>query len=192
MVTRTGTRRIERVSEVARGMMPDLPYHNFRHALDVYATAIMYANLEGVPSEERFLLGSAAFLHDIIFVQGAPDNEEKSAEFARNYLPSIGYTPEQIERVAGLILATKLPTEPGEDLLKRIICDADIDNLGRDDFLAKSGAVRAEVGVADGEKWQQGLIKFVEGQRFYTPSAQKLRGEQKERNVEILRKALRT
>ena len=94
--------------------------------------------------------------------------------------------------MAGLILATKLPTNPGEDLLKRIICDADIDNLGRDDFPEKSKAVRAEVGAADGEEWQQGLINFVKGQRFYTPSAQKLRGQQKEMNVEILRRDLRS
>lgn len=174
---------VEKLARISASLMPSLPYHNFNHVVDVYSMTTLYAIEERVSPEDMFLLQSAAMLHDIILVPMHPENEQKSAQFAKTYLPQLGYTPGQIEKVSRIILATKLPTNP-KDLLEQIICDADIDNLGRQDFFEKSELVRTENGLADDLNWYKARVSFLDGMRFYTCSAQKLRKETKARNRE--------
>lgn len=183
------TQKLQQVYETARQGMPSNAYHNFRHAEDVLKTAGELSGLEGIASEDTFILETAALLHDYVFVIGAKDNEERSAEFARQYLPSIGYSKGETEKVAGLILATKVPTKPGS-LLEQAICDADVDNLGRGDFIERSEEVRKEAGAEYGTKWLKGLIGFLESHRYYTKSAQALRNKGVKANIEKLRAML--
>lgn len=91
--------------------------------------------------------------------------------------------------MAGLVLATKLPTRP-KSRMEEIICDADVDNLGREDFLERSEEVRKEAGAEYGEKWLKGLIGFLESHRYYTKSAQALRSEGVKTNIAKLRKLI--
>ena len=181
--------KIEALTEIARESMPKLPYHNFAHAIDVYSTASTLALLSRVEYEERFLLRTAALLHDIIVVPGSKENEERSAEFAKNYLPSLGYSSEQIDRVSGLILATKMPQKP-RNYLEEVICDADLDNLGRADFLELGEKVRQEANLPAGEKWNQGLLGFLRGHQYHTDIARILRNAGKAVNIQRLEKLL--
>jgi predicted metal-dependent HD superfamily phosphohydrolase len=181
--------KIEKVSLVVAELMPKHPYHNYPHALDVYSVADMYAYLEGLENEDRFMLKTGALLHDVVNEIGAKDNEEKSAEFAEYYLPKIGYNARQIKVVSGLILATKLPTKP-ESLMEKIICDADVDNLGRGDFFEKSELVREELEIESREKWYQGTLKFLEMHQYYTESARRMRDKTKEYNIQKVKEML--
>lgn len=54
---------------------------------------------------------------------------------ARQYLPHFGYTGDEIEQVCDIIMATQMPQNP-HNHLGQIICDADLDYLGRNDFLS--------------------------------------------------------
>ena len=182
-------REIQQVYETARQGMPSNAYHNFRHAEDVLGTARHLARLEGIASEDTFVLETAALLHDYIFVIGARDNEERTAEFARAYLPAIGYSAEQASKVSELVLATKVPTKP-KSLLEQVICDADVDNLGREDFIERSEEIRKEAGVEYGAKWLKGLIGFLESHKYYTKSAQELRNEGVKANIAKLKKMM--
>src|SRR3990170_7411299 len=96
---------VEKLTRVSAALMPSLPYHNFNHVVDVYSIATLYAIEERVAPEEMFMVQSAAMLHDIILVPMHPENEQRSAQFARTYLPQLGYTPAQTETVSRLILA---------------------------------------------------------------------------------------
>lgn len=186
MESENNTQKIQHVYETARQGMPSNAYHNFRHAEDVLATARQISALEGIAGEDAFVLETAALLHDYVFAIGGKDNEEKSAEFAMKYLPAIGYSEEQAKKVSGLVLATKVPTKP-KSLLEQVICDADVDNLGRDDFIERSEEVRKEAGVEYGKKWLRGLIGFLESHRYYTKSAHALRSEGVKANIAKLR-----
>ena len=55
-------------------------------------------------------------------------------EYAQKFLPEYGYSKIQIEKISQLILATKVPQNP-KNKLEKIICDADLDYLGREDFI---------------------------------------------------------
>ena len=189
METKNQQKKIEALMYVARDLCPKLPYHNYRHTVDVYSAVNNYASSNGVNSEEGFLLKTAALLHDIIVVPGAKDNEEKSAEFARQYLPKIGYSYEQAQRVGQLILATKMPQNPN-NYLERLLCDADLDNLGRPDFLELGEKVRSEIGLPGGEKWYQQQLGFLKSHKYHTEIARKLRGSGKAANIQRLEKML--
>jgi len=174
METNNDFRRIRAVYRIMQGKMPNHEYHNHDHAKDVFYTASKLAKLEGISYQGRMVLATAALLHDVVFVKGAKDNEEKSVEYAKSYLVELGYSANQIRKITELILATKMPTQP-QDLLEKIICDADVDNLGREDFLERGEEVRQELKIEDRSKWYQAQYKFLASHQYYTNAAKKLR-----------------
>jgi len=189
METKEQQRKIETLIYVVRDLMPKLPYHNFSHAIDVYSAVNTFAFLDGVNNEDRFLLKTSALLHDVIFVPGSKDNEERSAEFARQYLPKIGYSSEQTQRVGQLILATKMPQNP-RDYLECLLCDADLNNLGREVFFELGEKLRLELGLPEGVKWYQQQLGFLQGHEYHTEIARKLRNSGKATNIQKLKKML--
>jgi uncharacterized protein len=177
--------KIRKVHELVRQHMPNHSYHNKRHATDVFYAAKRLSKLEGIAKEDRFIMVTAAFLHDIIFVIGAGDNEEKSVEFVQPYLKQFNYSESQIRKISKLILATKMPTHP-KNLLEKIICDADLDVLGRKDFFEVTEGLRQEIGVTNLNDWYASQLKFLSNHRYYTASAQKLRFEGVNDNIRML------
>jgi len=182
-------KKIEIVTDVSKRLMGNLPYHNFSHAEDVYKTVITLGTMGNVNYEDMFLLKTAALLHDIIVVPRAKDNEERSAEFTRIYLPTIGYSSYHVEKIANMILATKVPQNP-KNFLEQIICDADLDNFGREDFLELGEKVREELGLHGGKDWYLSELKLLKGHRYHTEMARKLRDHGKEANIQKLEKML--
>jgi len=187
MRTNNYQKRIELVKYTAKELTQRLPYHNFRHETEVYLASAKLAVLENIDDERKFLLKTAALLHDIIVVSGRTDNEERSAEFAREYLPKIDYSDKQAEKVAELILATKMPQKP-RNLLEKIICDADLENLGSKDFFEWSEKLREELGIQEGAGWYRGQIDFLQSHQYHTESARRLRGGGKKRNIKKLKR----
>jgi predicted metal-dependent HD superfamily phosphohydrolase len=122
-------------------------------------------------------------------VVGARDNEEKSVDVARTVLHRLGYNSGEIEKVADLIMATKMPTSPKNDL-EKLICDADLDNLGREDCLQKAEAVRKEFGITESDIWWQNQLKFLQSHKYYSPVAKALRQYGLERNIEKVKEII--
>jgi predicted metal-dependent HD superfamily phosphohydrolase len=182
--------KLRKVYELVKDFMPTHPYHGHEHAKDVFYAANRLSKIEGVSREERLILQTAALLHDIVFFKGANDNEEKSAEFATPYLRQYSYSQCQINRVNELILATKLPTNP-KNLLENIICDADLDILGRKDFFEKNNEYRKELGAENDLTWCSTQLRFLRNHKYYTCSAQELRGEGLKNNTRRIEKMLR-
>jgi uncharacterized protein len=81
------------------------------------------------------LLKTACLFHDIGFTISGQDHEERGCEIAEEVLPDLNYDSDQINRIKGMIMATKIPQTPNNKL-EQIICDADLDYLGRDDFFS--------------------------------------------------------
>ncbi len=94
--------------------LPDyLSYHGLSHTKDVLKYALIIAQSEGVDqSDELLLLHIAALYHDAGFLYTYSDHEAESCRIAETDLPAFGLSPEQVERVNELILATKVPQEP--------------------------------------------------------------------------------
>jgi HD superfamily phosphodiesterase len=168
----------------------DLFFHNVEHTSHVYAQVELLGRGEKVSDEELLLLRTAALLHDTGYIDGIDDHENRSVEYAREILPVYRYSEEQIERICNLIMSTKLPPEP-KDLLEQIINDANLDHIGRVDFLIQSDKLfqeyRMRHKVKSKKEWNQFQINFLSDHEFYTDIAKRMREVTKEQQIENIR-----
>ena len=106
---------------------------------------------------------------------------------AKDILPQYKYSPEQIEIISELIFATKLPPAP-KNKIEMIICDADLDYLGRNDFIPVSQNLFREMyergKIRSIEEWNRQQYAFISQHNYYTETARKLREINK---IEILK-----
>src|SRR5436309_16127441 len=80
----------------------------------------------------------------ILAWSSSADHERASAQIAAAILPNYGYTPAHIQAICGMIMATKLPQAP-HTLLEQIVADADLDVLGRPDFVTRNQDLHTEL-----------------------------------------------
>src|SRR3954470_16224371 len=91
-----------------RDELPEgLPYHSVQHVEDVYVAAQSIGTQEHISEYGMKLLLTAAWYHDSGFIVGADRHEEFSCRMASNALPEFGYKTGEIERICGMIMATK-------------------------------------------------------------------------------------
>lgn len=184
----------EHIMQLLSEKMPDLPYHNLKHVLDVRDAALNIAGVEGIAGDDLRLIELAALLHDIGFVDGAKDHESSSARMARNILSPFGYSTRDIETVCGMIMATKLPQSPATPL-EKILCDADLDYLGRHDFHEIGQTLREELlraGVIESEReWDLVQRTFLESHRYHTAFSQQNREAEKLARLNEIRSRLK-
>jgi len=182
------------VHRLERELSPNLLYHGFAHTRDdVVQSANLLADMEGIQGESRYLLLTVAWFHDIGFVQQSADHELIGARIASEVLPGFGYTDEQVEIVRGAILATIIPQTP-TNILEKIVADADLNVLGREDFILRNGVLRREPAffgkVYSDFEWYAGQIQFAEMHTFFTASARALWNAAKVKNLANLKHAL--
>lgn len=167
-----------------------LTYHCYDHVIDVYHAAENLGKLEKINTNEMPLLLTAALFHDSGFIDGAKDHEQSSCSIAKQYLPGFGYTADDIEKICGMIMSTKLPQLP-KSRLEKTIADADLDYLGRDDFFPISNLLYKEfldAGVIKNpDEWNRLQVTFFENHHYFTESAIKLRQKKKEANLQLIK-----
>lgn len=174
-------------------LSPNLHYHGIHHTNDVVEAAERLAIMEGVLDEDIFVLKSAATYHDAGFVEEYDKNEHIGARMAEEILPLYGYTEAQVNTVKDLIYATIIPHNP-KDRLQQIICDADLDYLGRDDFHVIADNLRRELRdhgkITSDRMWDEIQVKFLTAHKYFTKSAIKLRQAKKEKHIEEIKAKL--
>jgi predicted metal-dependent HD superfamily phosphohydrolase len=173
------------------GLDMRLTYHNRRHTEDVLFNAERIACCEGITNaRELLLLKIAALFHDTGFIDSYKDHEERSCEIFRYYISDEHLPVHEFNTVISLIMATKAPQTP-KSLLERILCDADLDYLGREDFFSISEQLRQEFiiyGIVENEKdWQRRQIRFLDAHRYFTRTSQLQREPGKTRHLEKLK-----
>ena len=165
-------------------------YHNIIHMMDVYQAAIRIAESESIENDDLILLLTAVLFHDSGFILGNENHEVLSCEIAEMNLPLFGYDAVQIRRIKGLIMATKIPQDP-QNLLEEVICDADLDYLGRSDFWKIGNKLLNELrncGAALTEyEWNEKQLLFLEKHSYFTKSSKDLRNGSKETNLKELK-----
>jgi uncharacterized protein len=181
------TRRME------QELSPGLCYHKLGHTRDeVVPAAKRLARMEGIQGAALTLLLTAAWFHDIGYVVRPLHHELISTRIAQEVLPAFDYTAKQIDVVSWAILATALPQAP-RNHLERVLVDADLDVLGRDNFMARNQDLRRELAFLgkeySDEHWYANQIKFIENHQYFTVAAHTLRDAQKAINLAALKKA---
>lgn len=170
-----------------------MSYHNLEHTVDVLTRAEVLARGEEVGEKDLLLVKTAALLHDTGFLIAYGNHEEHSISLAHEILPRFKYSSSQIESVVKLIRVTRADRVP-ETLLEEIIKDADLDYLGRSDYVNLSHQLYLEM-VGNGinlkeEQWLQAQYDFIKNHKYYTSTAKRLRQVNKVRQLDKLKMVL--
>lgn len=167
-----------------------LHYHNFKHTIDVINQAELIGYGEGVDDESILLLKTAALFHDAGHIISYDEHEYNGTQLAKEYLPKYRYTEEQIDQICKLIMATKLPPNP-KNLHEKIMCDADLDYLGRSDFIPVSNTLYKELKEQDKigslNDWNKLQVKFLTNHQFFTKTGKNLREVNKQMQIERIK-----
>lgn len=170
-----------------------LHYHNVKHTIDVINQVELIGYGEGVDDEAILLLKTAALFHDAGHMIGYDEHEYLGTKLAREYLPKYKYSDEQIDQICELIMATKMPPNP-RDLLQKIMCDADLDYLGRSDFIPVSNTLYKELKeqnkIGSMNDWNKLQIKFISGHQYFTKTALNLREVNKQMQIDRIKKLI--
>jgi hypothetical protein len=170
-----------------------LSYHSVGHIKDVYSACERLAQNEGVTGNELTLLLTAALFHDSGFLRDQKNHEKVSCDIACEYLPGYGYNPDDINKICGMIMATKVPQEPHTHL-EEILCDADLDYLGRDDFFIIGNKLFSELSlygiIHNQQEWDQLQVRFLEAHHYYTSTAIETRKAKKDAHLAIIKSRL--
>lgn len=170
---------------------PKLSYHGIHHTLDVLKAAEEICLLEHISPEESRLVQTAAAFHDAGFLCDRLNHERYSCDLAQRHLPRFSYNQLQIAQICSMILATKIPQYP-DNQLEKILCDADLDYLGREDFFAIAETLYRELKffkqIGDRSEWNVIQIQFIENQSYFTETNRLRRGRYKQNNLELLKK----
>jgi adenylate cyclase len=174
--------------------LPDnLFYHNVKHTVDVVTEVELIGWGEGCSDEEILLLKTAGLFHDAGHTVEYENHEFHSTQIAREMLPKYKYTPDQIEAICSIIMATRLPPKPST-LLESIICDSDLDYLGRSDFIPVSNSLYEELKAQDKMKslndWNKLQVKFISGHQYFTKTARSLREVNKQLQIERIQRLI--
>lgn len=172
-------------------LKPTLYYHDINHTLDVYNSAERIAALENMSPEETLLIKTASLFHDSGMLRTYTGHEEAACEIARETLPGFGYVPSEIDCICRMIMTTKLP-QSASDKLEMIICDADLDYLGRADFFMISHRLKMEwdllkINPTSLREWYELQVRFLESHKFFTKAAIESRNRGKQKNLDQIK-----
>jgi len=182
----------EITSRLKNELAPYLQYHSIDHTLDVMEQALNIAYQEGLKNpDDIMLLKISSLYHDAGFLSIYNGHEEASCELVYEVLPAYGINNEQINKICGMIRATNVPQQP-RTVLEEIICDADLDYLGRSDFFEKGELLYNEFliqGIVNNvEEWDLLQIRFLENHHYFTNTSKSLREKQKATHLNFIRR----
>lgn len=175
---------------LGNNLKTDLTYHCLAHTMDVVEACSRLAQAEKVSGDDLTLLLTAALLHDTGFLRTYQDHETASTEIASELLPEFGYTEDEIATINDLIRATRIPQTP-TSRLGELLCDADLDYLGRYDYEQIAHNLYLEFRqygiITTEEQWLDLQIRFLSGHRYFTGTSQQSRESGKQAQLERLR-----
>lgn len=146
-------------------------YHNYEHTLYVVDIAIEIGKHEHCTQDELGLLAAAALWHDTGYINIYKGHEEESCILARRYLARYGYTTSDIDRICGMIRATKIP-QSTHNKLEAIIADADVEYLGTENAAAMANNLFKELNALNPlltkDVWNKTEIDFLTTHHYFT------------------------
>jgi uncharacterized protein len=180
----------DKVFGILKTQVPSfLTYHSYKHTAYVLEKAQFISGHENVGEHDLFLIKIASLFHDIGFIKQYKDHEEAGCVIAREFLRDYLFDTVDIQKICGMIMATKIPQRP-KTLNERIVTDADLEYLGTDLFYTVSQFLFKELhyinptlNIATFNKMQ---VKFISAHSFHTDFCKKHREGKKQQNLQEL------
>ncbi len=187
----------EYIKEIFKEKIPEeIIYHNIIHTDYVVNQAKLIGEKSGLSNEEMNILLVSAWFHDSGFINSPVDHENGSKKIAQDYLSSRNIGQDIINRVLRCIEATKIPQEPGDDIVAQVLCDADMSYLSENFFLERSLLLRKEWENISGEEIKKkshfrDTIELFEDHKYHTKYAREAFNNGKKKNLELLNKKMK-
>ena len=135
-------------------------YHNTGHI----AALLQLSAAHAADLTDHDAVDLAIFYHDAVYDPSRPDNELRSAEFARERLPALGVLAERIDWIARAIEATKhSAASPTGDRDLDHLLDFDLSILAADPatYDAYAQAIRQEYAIYPDAIYRSGRAKVL-------------------------------
>jgi len=185
---------IETVEYLASTLDPTLYYHSPDHTKDVLRQTMELAEADALDSRDVLLLAIAAAFHDAGFLEQRPKNEPIGAQMAVQAMSASGrFSQVEQDLVEQMILDTQLvmegPAQISNSRLSPWLLDADLANLGRDDFWDQTRllAKELEIEIASMLPMTRALMQRHDWQ---SPAGKRLFAAKKEANFVALEEEL--
>jgi predicted metal-dependent HD superfamily phosphohydrolase len=139
------------------------------------------AKKEKINKEDIADLKLAAWLHDVGYIWEPNRHEARGSEYATTILNAMDFPAQKINRITGMIMATKIPQSP-KNILEQIICDADLDYLGREGYeensllLLQELRLKKEISALD---WLKIQDQFLSKHTYFTKTSNTTRNKLK-------------
>ncbi|MCK4749500.1 MAG: hypothetical protein KAT15_20745, partial [Bacteroidales bacterium] len=152
--------------------------HTLECARKVYSQAFLLCRGEEIEQEERLIVRTAALLLFTGLSQSFNNFENRSSVIAREILPEFEYSESQIDQICNLILSTKQPFNPNNQL-EKILIDAKMEYIGRPDYTTQIKLLFQELKEAgakiNGQQFKKQQLELLYNFQFFTVAAQRLR-----------------
>jgi predicted metal-dependent HD superfamily phosphohydrolase len=130
------------VTDLLEKQLPkEFYYHDFFHTFSVVNASDMLGDMKDISKAEKRIVLIAAWFHDTGYTKQIAGHEKQGASIAEQFLKSKEIDDTEIEAVKACILATQFPQQP-QNMLERIICDADMMHVSEPNFMERSNQLR--------------------------------------------------
>lgn len=179
-------------SYLSENMPNKYVYHDLEHTKNVVESCMELGGKYFLSEKEMALLEIAAWFHDTGYTKGPNGHEQRSADNAENFLKEKGVAPKDIQEIKSIILSTQLPQKP-TTLLEKIICDSDLNHLGKSSYWERCVKVRQEFMITQNKimtekEWLAFEINFLENQAYHTEIAEGNWGKKKRKHLRQLKR----
>jgi predicted metal-dependent HD superfamily phosphohydrolase len=172
-----------------------LSYHDIVHTEYVARQARLIGQHSGLDQEELKIVVLAAWFHDSGFVIRSANHEDESQSMVREFLTVKGVTDDVIKKVVACIEATRMPQDPGDNLLAKVLCDADMAYLSEDFYIKRTNLLRKEWNHGSEAKlsrkdYYKETIELFENHHYFTSYGKANFSEGKAKNLQLLHSLL--
>jgi HD superfamily phosphodiesterase len=169
----------------ARIPHPKLHFHNLNHTKKVVERAREIAASVKPDETGTIIVLLAAWFHDTGYLTGPPlGHEELSIEEFHKFCSIVQLPGDIKNKVEGCIRATRVGESPN-NLLEKIISDADTYHFGTREFILTDELLKKEVYALTGSassNWDEQTLVLLKKHKYYTDYCKKNLAEGKEIN----------
>lgn len=183
------------MSKLENSLPSWLYYHSATHTKYVLKQAIHIAEKENIPKDDLYLLKIAALYHDSGFLISPKNHEKVGCQIAGKDLKEYDLDAQQIKKICGMIMATRIPQKP-KTKLEKILADADLEYLGTNKFEEFGQQLYKERlhfhPDMTLDQWNEIQIDFISNHHYHTDFCKKYREPKKLENLGTIKKAVKS
>ncbi|MCI1187779.1 DUF5706 domain-containing protein [Hymenobacter sp. DH14] len=183
------------VTEQFTGISPKLTYHALAHTEAVVKECRALAPAANLSADDTEALLIAAWFHDTGYLDVYDGHEFRSAEHAADWLKQQNVPAARMQLIETLIKATHRDSKP-ETELEKLLVDADMSNLARDDYRSRAELLRTEWELVldktyDTQEWAELQLNFMLAHKYLSEAGKERYKKALKKNIEDQRDYLK-